>query len=43
MSIVQNLQEINKRFDILGLRNGHWENFKIGINFEAFLAKKKIN
>jgi Family of unknown function (DUF6934) len=41
MSIVQNLQEIEKYFKILGLRNGKWRKFKTGINFDAFLIKRK--
>jgi hypothetical protein len=41
MSIIQNLQEIEKYFEILGLRNGKWRKFKTGINFDAFLVKRK--
>ena len=41
MAIGKNVEEINKFFDIKGLKNGYWENFKPGINFEAFLIKYK--
>ena len=43
IAIAQNLMAINKHFDIQGLINDHWENFRIGINFDAFLAKSKEN
>lgn len=39
----QNIIEIEKIFDLQGFRNGYWEKFKTGINFEAFLVKKKLN
>jgi hypothetical protein len=43
MTIRQYFMEIDKLFDLQGFRNGHWEIFKTGINFEAFLLKKKFN
>jgi hypothetical protein len=43
MAIGRNFIEIEKNFDIQGFRNGVWEFFRHGINFNAFLAKKKIN
>jgi len=43
MAISKYGAEIDKLFDIKGFRNGHWEIFKKGINFEAFLVKKKSN
>jgi hypothetical protein len=43
MAIAQNLITINKHFDIQGLVDDHWENFRSGINFDAFLAKAKEN
>jgi hypothetical protein len=43
MAIGRYFFEIEKNFDLQGLRNGVWEQFKHGINFDAFLAKKKIN
>jgi hypothetical protein len=41
MVIAQNRTEIHKHFEIQGLKNGYWEDFKTGINFEAFLVKGK--
>ena len=43
MAIGRYFIEIEKYFDIQGLRNGVWELFRHGINYDAFLAKKKIN
>jgi hypothetical protein len=43
MVINQNIVEIDKLFDLRGFRNGNWEKFTSGINFEAFLVKKKLN
>ncbi|HEV3223347.1 MAG TPA: hypothetical protein VGZ90_10725 [Puia sp.] len=43
MAIGRNFIEIEKNFDIQGFKYGSWELFKHGINFDAFLAKKKIN
>jgi hypothetical protein len=42
MAINQNFEEIDKLFDLKGLRNGEWGKFKKGINFDAFLIKKKV-
>ncbi len=39
MIIAQNIGEIDKQFGIQGLKNGIWEEFKNGINYEAFLVK----
>jgi hypothetical protein len=41
MAINQNIQEIDKYFDIQGFRNGDWRKFEKGLNFEGFLIKKK--
>jgi hypothetical protein len=43
MAINQHIVEIDKIFDLKGFENGHWERFKKGTNFEAFLVKKKLN
>lgn len=43
MTIRQYIVEIDKLLDLKGYRNGNWEMFKPGINYEAFLLKKKIN
>jgi hypothetical protein len=39
MVIAQNIREIDKQFGIQGFKNGIWEDFKNGINYEAFLVK----
>jgi hypothetical protein len=39
MTIAQNISEINKQFEIQGLKNGNWEDFRKGINFDSFLIK----
>ena len=36
MAIRQHFIEIDKLFDLKGFRNGKWEIFKTGINFEPF-------
>ena len=42
MAINENIIEIDKLFELQGFRNGDLEKFKTGINFDAFLIKKKI-
>jgi hypothetical protein len=41
MTIAQNIEEIEKLFQIEGFRNNQWEKFKSGINFEGFLISLK--
>jgi len=41
MSIGNNLHEINKYFNIQGLRRQNWEPFTRGINYETLLAQRK--
>jgi len=41
MGITKYFEEIQKDYFIFGLRNEEWENFEIGIEYEAFLAKRK--
>jgi len=41
MGIGNNLSEINKNFEIRGLRLQKWEPFMQGINYDAFLAQRK--
>jgi hypothetical protein len=41
MAINQNLNQIEILFEIKGYTNGCWKKFKTGINFEAFLIRKK--
>lgn len=37
--IVKNLESIPKEYDIQGLKDGHWECIKTGVNYDAFLLK----
>jgi hypothetical protein len=41
MAFVQHFNEIDKIFEIQGIRNGNLENFKRGINFDGFLIYMK--
>jgi len=41
MGITKYLKEIAKDFEVFGLRNHEWEIFEKGIEYEAFLAKRK--
>jgi len=41
MTISQNIKEITSQFEIKGLRNKNWEDFRVGINYEAFHVKMK--
>ncbi len=41
MGISNNLKEIENDFEILGLRNDHWEKFRRSTNYEAFLVRRK--
>ncbi|HET6254986.1 MAG TPA: hypothetical protein VFE32_12975 [Puia sp.] len=41
MGIGNNLQEINKNFEIRGYYSKKWEPFISGRNYEAFLAQRK--
>ncbi len=43
LAIARNFVEIQRHFHLHGFRNGSWELFSKGINFDAFLAKRKIN
>ncbi|MDR6783766.1 hypothetical protein ABIE26_002845 [Pedobacter africanus] len=41
MAITQNLEEIEKRLYIHGLKNGTWSKFVVGVNYEAFMVLSK--
>ena len=41
MNINTHWSEISQSFDIYGSKNGLWEPFIKGINYEAFLGKRK--
>lgn len=42
MNILRNLQDISKDYDVQGFKNGHWEPFKNGINYGAFLLTRRL-
>jgi hypothetical protein len=41
IGIANNLNEIQKDFEVLGLKDGMWHKFKKGENYEAFLVERK--
>jgi len=41
MGITNNLLEIEKDFDVYGLKENQWEAFATGITYDAFLVKRK--
>jgi len=41
MGISDNLEIINFDFHIYGLRDGYWEKFTLGIDYEAFLVARR--
>jgi len=41
MGITNNLIEIMQDFEVYGLRDDQWEEFKIKVEYEAFLIKRK--
>ncbi len=41
MGITNHLNEIESQFEVLGLTNDGWQSFEIGMNYEAFLVKRK--
>jgi predicted small secreted protein len=41
MGITKFLSEVNEDFEILGDRNNEWETFKINIDYEGFLVRRK--
>lgn len=41
MGITKYITEIKIDYEVYGLYNGEWEQFKKGIAYEAFLAKRK--
>ncbi|TAE91379.1 MAG: hypothetical protein EAZ14_03880 [Runella slithyformis] len=41
MGIANNLNEIQSEFEVLGYTNSKWCDFEKGINYEAFLVKRK--
>lgn len=41
MGISKNLEAVSKDFDIQGYVEGEWVSFQKGVNYEAFLVKRK--
>ena len=41
IGITKHINEITKDFFIYGLHNDEWEGFENGIEYDAFLAKRK--
>ncbi len=41
MGISKNWTQISAVFEVLGLENGQWEQFRPGENYEAFLGRRK--
>lgn len=42
IGITNNLEEIQKDFHVFGLKNDSWEKFEKGVNYDAFLVKRKF-
>ncbi len=40
MGLTKHIQEIESEFFLLGLKNGAWEKFERGIEYDAFLVKR---
>jgi hypothetical protein len=43
MGINKNWEEIGRIFEVFGRRNGQWEHFKKGPNYEAFIGRRKAS
>lgn len=43
MSINKNHDMIDNFFDLWGLRNGNWETYEVGTQYEAFLGRRKTS
>lgn len=43
MGINKNWAQIHPIFEVWGLKNGRWEKFKPGENYEAFLGRRKAS
>lgn len=41
MGITKHLKEIEDYFDLYGLKDNKWERFKKGVEYKAFLTKRK--
>jgi hypothetical protein len=43
MGLTKYLDQIKNDFELFGFINGQWQEFEKGINYEAFLARRKTN
>ena len=43
MGINKNWEEIGRIFEVFGRRNGQWEHFTKGPNYEAFIGRRKAS
>jgi hypothetical protein len=43
MGISKYLNQVKSDFELYGLINGYWQVFEKGVNYEAFLARRKTN
>lgn len=43
MGISKHWEQIDPIFEILGYREGKWESFRKGVNYEAFLGRRKTS
>lgn len=41
MGISRFLTDVKRDFEVYGLKEGAWEPFRVGVNYEGFLAKRK--
>ena len=41
MGIANNLNEIEQEFEVLGYSSGQWYSFQKGVDYQAFLVKRK--
>jgi len=41
MGLTKYLSEIGENFDLYGQKEGEWENFEKGVEYDAFLAQRK--
>lgn len=41
MGITINIKEIRKNYEVYGLKDNSWKTFRKGVNYEAFLVRRK--
>jgi hypothetical protein len=42
IGIANNLNEVKEKFEVLGYTNGQWYDFQKGVDYQAFLLKRKL-